>query len=119
MGAIDEMRQSLEALRKRQATRIAYTDDLRMADDAVKVCEAQAVLNPAIDGKNAETRAAQITVLLAADADYHTLRETAAHLRKQVAECDADIEALRYRISAAKAEARLQAASLEAGTVAA
>lgn len=71
------------------------------------------LLDPAIDGKNAEIRAAQLTQLLRDDLEYIALTERINMFEQQHSNLEVELEGLRNAQSALKIEARLIAAQLE------
>jgi hypothetical protein len=98
-----------------QTLRLDVSNSLREVEENVKSLEIYAPLDASIDGKNETIRQAQIRQLLNSTEPYTKGIETIRKGRQQLGEMDIKIELLRTRISAAKLEARLLAASLEAG----
>lgn len=118
-----EITQRIEALASElagvQTLRLDVANSLREVEENVKSMEIYAPLDAVVDGKNEAIRQAQIRQLLYSTETYTKGIETIRKGRQQLGEMDIKIELVRNQISAAKLEARLLAASIEAGTEAA
>lgn len=99
--------------------RLDVATSLREVEGNVKCLELYAPLDASIDGKNETIRQAQIRHLLEQSEEYTKGKEIIRKGYQQMSEMDIKIELIRNQISAAKLEARLLAASIEAGQEAA
>lgn len=93
--ALTDWRTFTHALRQAQAA-------LRMTEWDVETREAELLLNPTIEGKNAEARAAQLLLDCAADETYLRLSVAAESARNDVAQHTEAAQAARDRLSLEK-----------------
>lgn len=98
-----------------QTLRLDVATSLREVEDNVRALEIYAPLDSHVDGKNEAIRQGQIRLLLDTSEEWTKGQETIRKGRQQLGEMDIKIELIRNQISAAKLEARLLAASIEAG----
>jgi hypothetical protein len=70
--------------------------ELDDAERALALYEA-GVVAAGLDGSNEQQRKANLTIQLACDADYRTLRDAAVELRRRIADADIEVAVTRER----------------------
>jgi len=105
-AVLDQAQELADELHSALLKRLGIELKLHSAREQMQEMEHQALLGGEIDGRNAETRAAQLAQLLKRDEHYVALQQLLLEGKSQVGQLDAEIEYLRQKLSLAKLAAR-------------
>jgi hypothetical protein len=112
--ALETAQERAREILDKSLERAAVQTDIRRIKERMSEIEHDTVLDGQIDGKNAETRAAQLARLLAENSEYRSLRQQLLDQEAQLAGLDAVIEYARNVLGIAKLAARWNIAVAQA-----
>lgn len=114
---INETLQNMDAvigeLHQAQLYRLACDRSINLAKHDIEEIKALKIVNGEIVGKNEAERSAAMTIALQNDEDYNAARGRLDDAENEAQQTEANVEALRARITALRYRARLIAAQLE------
>ena len=112
-AAVAENKALLVDLGKSLNDKIRAEARIRATKTHLEEAKAMTLLNSAIDGKNETQRAAQLTLALRDDPDYHAALRDAGDAQIALDESEAWLELTRRRLDLGKAQLRIIGATLE------